>query len=94
MIKTILFARVSSREQEETGYSLPAQVRFLKEYQQTVSTSLGGSHLCSYERYEADSVADALAFLETKNVSQAFRYVEVVTPDGLVGKDVEGVYKI
>ena len=31
-MKTILFARVSSREQEETGYSLPSQEKLLKEY--------------------------------------------------------------
>jgi len=31
-MKTILFARVSSREQEETGYSLPSQKKLLKEY--------------------------------------------------------------
>ncbi len=30
--KTIIFARVSSREQEETGYSLPAQEKLMKEY--------------------------------------------------------------
>jgi site-specific DNA recombinase len=30
--KTVILARVSSREQEETGYSLPAQVKFLEEY--------------------------------------------------------------
>ncbi|MFA7385816.1 MAG: recombinase family protein [Candidatus Paceibacterota bacterium] len=31
-MKSILFARVSSREQEETGYSLPSQEKLLKEY--------------------------------------------------------------
>ena len=31
-MKAVLFARVSSREQEETGYSLPAQEKLLKEY--------------------------------------------------------------
>ena len=31
-MKTILFARVSSKEQEETGYSLDAQEKLLKEY--------------------------------------------------------------
>ena len=31
-MKSILFARVSSREQEETGYSLSAQEKLLKEY--------------------------------------------------------------
>lgn len=31
-MKSVLFARVSSREQEETGYSLPSQEKLLKEY--------------------------------------------------------------
>lgn len=31
-MKTVLYSRVSSREQEETGYSLPAQEKLLKEY--------------------------------------------------------------
>ena len=31
-IKTVLFARVSTREQAEEGYSLPAQVKLLKKY--------------------------------------------------------------
>jgi DNA invertase Pin-like site-specific DNA recombinase len=31
-MKAIISARVSSREQEETGYSLPAQIKFLEEY--------------------------------------------------------------
>ncbi len=33
-MKTILFCRVSSKEQEETGYSLDAQEKLLKEYAQ------------------------------------------------------------
>ena len=32
MEKSLLFCRVSSKEQEETGYSLPAQEKFLKDY--------------------------------------------------------------
>ncbi len=31
-MKAVLYARVSSKEQEETGYSLPAQEKLLKEY--------------------------------------------------------------
>jgi len=31
-IKTVLLCRVSSKEQEETGYSLPAQEKLLREY--------------------------------------------------------------
>lgn len=30
--KTIILARVSSKEQEETGYSIPAQIKFLQNY--------------------------------------------------------------
>jgi DNA invertase Pin-like site-specific DNA recombinase len=31
-MKAVIYARVSSREQEETGYSLPAQEKLLKDY--------------------------------------------------------------
>lgn len=31
-MKSIIFARVSSTEQSETGYSLPAQIKFLENY--------------------------------------------------------------
>jgi site-specific DNA recombinase len=31
-MKAVLFCRVSSKEQEETGYSLPAQEKYLREY--------------------------------------------------------------
>lgn len=33
-MKAVLFCRVSSKEQEETGYSLPAQEKYLREYAQ------------------------------------------------------------
>ena len=33
-MKAVIYARVSSREQEETGYSLPSQQKLLKEYAQ------------------------------------------------------------
>ena len=31
-MKAVIYARVSSREQDETGYSLPSQKNLLKEY--------------------------------------------------------------
>ena len=31
-MKAVLYARVSSKEQEEEGYSVPAQLKLLKEY--------------------------------------------------------------
>ncbi len=36
-MKAILFCRVSSKEQEETGYSLPAQEKYLREYAQRMN---------------------------------------------------------
>ena len=36
-MKAVLFCRVSSKEQEETGYSLPAQEKYLREYAQRAS---------------------------------------------------------
>jgi len=67
------------------------QVRFVKKYQQTVSSAFG-SHICTYERLKAESVGDALALLQTKQVSEGFYYIQVETPEDLVGKEIKGVY--
>jgi DNA invertase Pin-like site-specific DNA recombinase len=32
MKEAVIYARVSSKEQEQEGYSIPAQLRFLREY--------------------------------------------------------------
>jgi DNA invertase Pin-like site-specific DNA recombinase len=40
-MKAVLYARVSSREQEETGYSLPAQEKLLKDYAERRSFRIG-----------------------------------------------------
>lgn len=47
----------------------------------------------TYEVYEADSKVDALAFLETKRVTQEFYYIVVETPEGSFGRDVNGIYE-
>ena len=39
-MKAVLFCRVSSREQEETGYSLPAQKKYLRDYAQRNNFSI------------------------------------------------------
>ncbi|HGJ65210.1 TPA: hypothetical protein ENS27_07450 [bacterium] len=39
-IKAVLLCRVSGREQEETGYSLPAQEKLLKGYAQKQGYSI------------------------------------------------------
>lgn len=35
MNKAVIYARVSSREQEKEGYSVPAQLKTLREYAET-----------------------------------------------------------
>ena len=66
------------------------EVRFLKKYQQTVSNTFR-SRICTYEWYKSESVTVALALLQTKRVSENFYYIEVETPQCLVGKDIKGV---
>jgi len=63
-MKTILFCRVSSREQEETGYSLPAQEKLLQDYSEkkdfkiakkfSISESASGK----YQRKSFDEMLD------------------------------------
>ena len=33
-MKAVIYARVSSKDQEQEGYSIPAQLKLLKEYAQ------------------------------------------------------------
>jgi site-specific DNA recombinase len=40
-MKAVLFCRVSSKEQEETGYSLPAQEKLLRGYADKNSFKIG-----------------------------------------------------
>jgi hypothetical protein len=47
----------------------------------------------TYEVHTAPSKADALAFLETKTVTQDFLYIIVETPEGNWGKDKMGVFE-
>ena len=52
----------------------------------------GGTN--TYERYTADSREQALAFLATKEVTAKYYYIEVKTPEGIFGRDIEGVYEV
>ena len=40
-IKAVIYCRVSSKEQEDTGYSLPAQEKYLKEYAERADKNFG-----------------------------------------------------
>ena len=63
-LKTVLFARVSSREQEETGYSLPSQKKLLKDYAErkefkiAKTFSISESASGKYQRKSFDEMLD------------------------------------
>jgi len=70
-MKAVIFCRVSSRDQEETGYSLPSQEKFLLDYAQrkefeivkVVSTAESAS------RYKRRKVFDEmLSYVQTENI--------------------------
>ena len=71
-MKAVLFCRVSSKEQEETGYSLPAQEKYLRDYADkngftdlkvfAVSESAGG-------KVQRKVFNEMLQYLRTNNIS-------------------------
>lgn len=64
-----------------------------KDKKTTLRTAMG-TFTCTYEKHKAKTAADALDFLSNMNVATQFHYVEVETPDGLIGKDINGLYKL
>jgi hypothetical protein len=47
-----------------------------------------------YEVYRAKNRGQALAFLKTKRVAEAYYYIEIETPEGNFGRDLKGIYEI
>ena len=70
-MKAVLFARVSSREQEETGYSLPAQEKLLRSYAEknnfTVAKTFSISESASGRRQRA-VFSEMLKYLQKRNL--------------------------
>lgn len=48
----------------------------------------------TYEVYRATTKAEAEVFLSGKQVSKKLYYIEVETPEGTWGKDIDGMYKV
>jgi len=70
-MKTVLFARVSSREQEETGYSLPSQEKLLKEYAERKNFKIAKNFSISESasgKYQRKSFDDMLDHIKKNNV--------------------------
>lgn len=60
-----------------------------KDYKDT-----GTGQMFTYEVYRAKSKQQALAFLKTKEVHKKLYYIEVETPEGIFGRDIDGMYEI
>ena len=68
-MKTVLFARVSSKEQEQEGYSLPAQEKLLTEYAERKNLEITKSFSISESasgRYQRKTFNEMLEYV-TKN---------------------------
>ena len=70
-IKCVLYARVSSREQDESGYSLPAQEKLLKEYaskrELKIEKSFSVTESASGQK-QRQVFGDMLEILKNKNI--------------------------
>lgn len=77
------FAIVVGGEPETT------RVRFLRQYSKPIIPGIDGT----YMEYEASSLDEARTFLETQEVAAPRLYIEVYTPEGGIGKDVDGTYE-
>lgn len=70
-MKTVLFARVSSREQEDTGYSLPSQEKLLKEYAEKKDFKIAKKFSISESasgRYQRKSFDEMLDYVRKNDI--------------------------
>ena len=72
-----------------------AGIEFTRKYTETTTGHGGlGPVEFTYEKYESSSMERAIEFLNQRGpVTQSYYYVEVKTPKGCVGRDIDGIYK-
>ena len=71
-MKAVIYCRVSSKEQEETGYSLPAQEKLLKEYAERKDFKIAKTFSISESasgRYHRKTFTEMLDYAETNNIA-------------------------
>jgi len=71
-MKAVIYCRVSSKEQEETGYSLPAQEKLLKDYSERKSFKIAKIFSISESasgRYQRKTFTEMLDYTKTNNVA-------------------------
>jgi hypothetical protein len=69
-------------------------VRYRRTYQKVVPAAPfgGGARVGTYEEYSAPSKVVARAFLSKLPVTEELHYIEVITPEGNLGKDRLNIY--
>ncbi len=68
-------------------------VKLVRRYTKSISSTLGGNaSLGTYEEYSAPNKIVARAFLDNNAVTKDYFYIEVITPEGNIGKDKNGLY--
>jgi len=76
-----------SKASQTTVGKAPTSVTFVREEHPSI-----GGRTATKKIYTAPSKASALVFLQGQTVSKPFTYIEVDTPEGRFGKDMDGIY--
>lgn len=81
-------ARIAIEKIKRHGISTES-VKFIRRYTKSIDSTTTGT----YEEYNAPNIQVALAFLEKMpRVTKPFYYIEIITPEGNIGKDNMGTY--
>jgi len=73
-------------------------VKFVRTYQKLIPapppmlSSASSAQIGTYEEYSAPNKIVARAFLDKSPVTESFHYIEVITPEGRLGKDRMSIY--
>src|SRR3981081_1286477 len=80
--KAVIYARVSSKEQEKEGYSIPAQLKLLKDYAAAQNLAVAAAYVGAEKATETGRAAfgEMVAFL---NAHSAVRVMLVEKTDRL-----------
>jgi hypothetical protein len=84
-------ARIAIEKIKSRGASTDS-VKFIRRYKRVICHAVLGTYEGTYEEYSAPDKSVARAFLQEKNVTKDYFYIEVITPEGNVGKDKMGIY--
>jgi hypothetical protein len=74
--------------------SVEADSTLTLEFIEKVQRPSSDGQVATYEAYRAIDKAQALAYLKAHPVTEEFYYLEVETPAGTFGRDINGIYDI